>query len=207
MPPSIDADASPNHPPSPLACSGHVEPTRTALTASNGDENEPNFDAITAPDPTSLAESIEFVSREVFATPKLRSMQSWAIDLCLEPTKVDSKLLFVTRTGYGKSHVMRTLGVLVGGVVVILVPLLSLSADQMNKMKEASQKYGTVETHHLDEFPTDDGGLKLRTLVDRINALEETTTSTIFLFTSPQFLCEQSNEDLLNALQLTSREK
>ena len=66
-------------------------------------------------------------------------------------------------------------GVLVGGVVVILVPLPSLSADQMNKMKEASQKYGTVETHHLDEFPTDDGGLKLKTLVDRINALEATT--------------------------------
>ena len=64
MPPSIDADASPNHPTSPLAYSDHVEPTRTAFAASNGDENEPNSDANTAPDPTSLAESIEFVSRE-----------------------------------------------------------------------------------------------------------------------------------------------
>src|SRR6056300_1990588 len=89
---------------------------------------------------------------------------------------------------------------MVGGVVIIFVPLLSLSADQMNKMKEASQKFGTVETHHLDEFPTNDGGTKLRTLVDRINRLEETTTSTIFLFTSPQFMCKSSNKSLLDAL-------
>eukprot|EP00984_Skeletonema_dohrnii_P032361 scaffold26378_cov206-Skeletonema_dohrnii-CCMP3373.AAC.2 len=73
-------------------------------------------------------------------------------------------------------------------------------------MKEASQKYGTVETHNLDEFPTDDGGHKLARLVKRIDELKETTTSTIFLFTSPQFLCKQTSEALLTAL-ISSRRR
>lgn len=54
----------PTHHPSHLAYSDHVEPKRTVFAASNGDENEPNSDANTTTDPTSLAESIEFVSRE-----------------------------------------------------------------------------------------------------------------------------------------------
>ena len=203
MPPSIDADASPNDHPRPLVHSDHGEHARGAFQtvemAQNEDENELSSDITATINPTSLLDSIEFVSREVFQTEELRTLQRWAIQLCINPSIVDSKLLFITRTGYGKSHVMRTLGVLAGGVVIIFVPLLSLSADQMNKMKEASQKYGTVETHHLDELP-DDGGKKLARIVNRIEELQETTTSTIFLFTSPQFICKESSKDLLSAL-------
>ena len=203
MPPSIDAEASPNHPPTPLVHSERGGHTTAAFSAAeiarNEVENVPNSDSTAAVHPTSLAESIEFVSREVFGTKKLRSKQSWAIELCINPSMIDSKLLLVTRTGYGKSHVMRTLGVLVGGVVIIFVPLLSLSADQMNKMKEANQKYGTVETHHLDELP-DDRGKTLGRIVTRIEGLKATTTSTIFLFTSPQFLCKESSKELLSSL-------
>mmetsp|Transcript_15996 Transcript_15996/g.27214 ORF Transcript_15996/g.27214 Transcript_15996/m.27214 type:complete len:404 (-) Transcript_15996:1753-2964(-) len=147
-----------------------------------------------------LRQTIRFVSREIFGTNNLRTYQMKALVGCLNPIYCESKMLFVTRTGYGKSHVMRTLGVVLGGVVVIFVPLLSLSADQMNKMKEANQNYGTVETHHLDEFPTDDGDQTLDNLVNRIAQLQDDTTSTIFLFTSPQFLCQQSNKPLLDEL-------
>ncbi len=86
MPPSIDADASPNGPPSPLLCPGHGGPTTTAVSSvemeSKEDENERNFDAA---DLTSLLTSIEFVSREVFRTQQLRAFQmmraGWAMDL------------------------------------------------------------------------------------------------------------------------------
>jgi len=83
--------------------------------------------------------------------------------------------------------------------VIIFVPLLSLSADQMAKMEQAKQNLGSVETHHLDELP-DDGGESLHTIVDRISQIEDETTSTIFLFSSPQFLCKKSSRPLLDAL-------
>jgi len=85
MPPSIDADASPNGPPSPLPCPGHGGSSATAFSSvemeSKEDENGRNFDAA---DPTSLLTSIEFVSREVFKTQQLRAFQmvrvGWAMD-------------------------------------------------------------------------------------------------------------------------------
>ena len=86
MPPSIDADASSNGPPSPLPCPGHGGPTTTAFSSvemeSKEDENERNF---AAADPTSLLTYIDFVSREVFRTQQLRAFQmmrvGWAMDL------------------------------------------------------------------------------------------------------------------------------
>ena len=86
MPPNIDVNASPNHPPSPLTCPDHGGSMITAFPAvkmeSNEDENERNSDAA---DPTSLLTSIEFVSREVFRTQQLRAFQmmrvGWAMDL------------------------------------------------------------------------------------------------------------------------------
>ncbi len=201
MPPRIDEDSSPVHSPNHQTSYGSNGPTTAASlaveTANNEDGNGSNSDV---PDLLTFEDAMFFVSREIFHTRELRLLQKTALFACINPYYTDSKQILVLRTGYGKSHVMRTLGVMVGGIVIIFVPLLSLSADQMNKMKEASQKFGTVETHHLDEFPTNDGGTKLRTLVDRINGLKETTTSTIFLFTSPQFMCKSSNKSLLDAL-------
>ena len=86
------------------------------------------------------------------------------------------------------------------GITIVFVPLLSLSADQMKKMEEAKECFGSVETHHLDELPTDDGGVALQRVVDRIKQLDETTKSTIFLFASPQFLCTKSSKPLLDEL-------
>jgi len=64
MPPSIDADASPNGPPSPLPCPGRGGSSATAFSSvemeAKEDENERNFYAA---DPTSHLTSIEFVSR------------------------------------------------------------------------------------------------------------------------------------------------
>ena len=130
-----------------------------------------------------------------------------ALFRCVDPSFSDSKLILVTRTGSGKSHVTRTLGVMMGGVTVIFVPLLSLSADQMAKMEAAKQCFGSVETHHCDELPTDDGGDALQRIVDRIKELEDTTTSTIFLFMSPQFLCQKANKPLLEELLSAHKRK
>ena len=43
----------------------------------------------------------------------------------------------------------------VGGIVLVIVPLLLLTADQMAKIRMALQVEGSVEAHHIDEIPTD----------------------------------------------------
>ena len=143
---------------------------------------------------------LQGISVTVFGVEKLRDEQILALQRCVDPHYNDSKLLLVTRTGSGKSHVTRTLGAMMNGITLIFVPLLSLSADQMAKMEEAKQCFGSVETHHLDELPTDDGGAALEAIVNRIKELEDATTSTMFLFASPQFLCQKTNKSLLDAL-------
>ena len=76
-----------------------------------------------------LPQMMHGLSFNVFGVEKLRAEQMVALQRCADPQFNDSKLLLVTRTGSGKSHVTRTLGVMMNGITVIFVPLLSLSAD------------------------------------------------------------------------------
>ena len=55
------------------------------------------------------------------------------------------KFLLVHRTGGDKSHILRMLGLLVAGVVVVISSLLTLCADQIRKIGEASQKYASLK--------------------------------------------------------------
>ena len=63
-----------------------------------------------------------------------------------------STLLLVRPTGGGKSAVRNTFAVLTAGVSLTITPLLSLSADQVKKLKNASQAHGHVVSFHLDEI-------------------------------------------------------
>jgi len=39
------------------------------------------------------------------------------------------------------------------GIALVIVPLLALTADQVEKIKRAVQTDGSVEAHHIDERP------------------------------------------------------
>ena len=69
-----------------------------------------------------------------------------------DPDDCGRKLLFVGRTGIGKTHFFHMLGCILGGVIVIVVPLLSQSADQVKKLDDACQDYGCVWAYHLDHL-------------------------------------------------------
>ena len=157
-------------------------------------EQSYTFDEV--PEYASLEEYLVWVSKHICKTDTLRPLQMDALLHLLDPNK--GKLLLVTRTGSGKSHVMRMLGVMMGGVIVIIVPLLSLSADQMEKMTSISQQTGPMGTVHCDEMPSEPGTLD--PLIERIQQLDEKTSSTIFLLTSPQFLAKKSSAPLREAL-------
>ena len=114
-------------------------------------------------------------SDKVWNEPRLRPNQVKALCHLFDPSTPRS-LLVVDRTGSGKTHITRVAGVVEKGITLILINLHSLSADQMAKFVDANQAYGTVEAHNAG----------------RIRRLRRDTSSTIFLFSSPQFLCNHA---------------
>eukprot|EP00978_Attheya_sp_CCMP212_P028884 scaffold100970_cov45-Attheya_sp.AAC.3 len=79
-------------------------------------------------------------------------MQINAIAAIVDIDVSRGKVLLVAKTGSGKSHVMRTAGIMLGGVCLILMPLLALGTDQVAKLRAVSQEFGTVEFFHVDEY-------------------------------------------------------
>ena len=64
-----------------------------------------------------------------------------AVYRLLHPVR-SNHLTVIQRTGAGKTHILRTLGVIERGIVLIFIPLLTLSADVMNKFTCANQNFG-----------------------------------------------------------------
>jgi superfamily II DNA helicase RecQ len=98
-------------------------------------------------------------------------------------------VLLVRPTGGGKSSVRDVHGVINGGVSLTITPLLSLGADQEEKMAaRATQTEGAVVPIHLDE---------VRSLADQvrivaaIKQLSQDSHATVFLYSSPQAICNK----------------
>eukprot|EP00978_Attheya_sp_CCMP212_P030945 scaffold115491_cov45-Attheya_sp.AAC.1 len=69
-------------------------------------------------------------------------MQIDAVTSIVDVDVCGGKLLYIVKTGAGKSHVMWTTGILLGGVCLIIMPLLALGSDQVSKLTSASQAFG-----------------------------------------------------------------
>jgi hypothetical protein len=54
--------------------------------------------------------------------------------------------------GAGKTHILRTLGVIEQGIVFIFILLLTLLADVMSKITCAAERCGAVIIQHLDKL-------------------------------------------------------
>jgi superfamily II DNA helicase RecQ len=92
-------------------------------------------------------------------------------------------LLLVWPTGGGKSAVRDTVGVILADVVLTISPLLSLAADQTDKVgSRASQEYGNVLSFHLDEIRDRN---KQQAVATSVTNMALDTTQTVFLFASP----------------------
>ena len=85
--------------------------------------------------------------------------------------------------------------IFVGGIIVIIVPLLALTSDQMSQIEESLQDCGSVKAVHLDKFSKaaiDDE------VVPRMHNIGYNSKSTLFVFTSPQKIAR--TPAMLNAL-------
>lgn len=125
-------------------------------------------------------------SSNVWSTPQLRPHQQEAIRFIMHPCKPNN-VIINHRTGSGKTHIVRVVGVCERAITLIFIPLLTLSADVMQKFTCANDTWGTVEVQHLDEL-YEANRSKYTTFLQRCRSMQRSTTSTTFVFLSPQFL-------------------
>ena len=93
-------------------------------------------------------------------------------------------ILLVRPTGGGKSSVRDVYSLMKAGVSLTISPLLSLGADQEEKLKlKAKQAFGPVCPIHIDEFRSIPEQKKI---VSRIKDLLKDGDTTVFIFSSPQ---------------------
>jgi hypothetical protein len=71
------------------------------------------------------------------------------------------------------------------------MPLLALGSDQVAKLRAASQAYGAIKYYHLDEHR--DRPQTIASILSRVDNLAPDTTSTTFLFVSPQLIMNNPN--------------
>ena len=134
-------------------------------------------------------EHLHHASASVWGIPKLRENQIAAVERILLDATCRGKLHVIDRTGSGKSHILRMVGTMTGGIVLAIVPLLSLTADQMKRLRKAHVAHASVETHHLDEYGNDSKEV-VDVIIPRMNAICYNSSSTAFLLASPQFIAE-----------------
>ena len=84
-----------------------------------------------------FADHLNNGSSRIWSTPQCRPKQHRAVETIIHSEECRGKLLVVDRTASGKSHILRMIATMVGGIVLVIVPLLSLTADQMAKVRVA----------------------------------------------------------------------
>ena len=165
-------------------------PATPALTASN----------------TPVHTSVRPVVCETDQLLNTASSRQWKVDTC-RPKQLAAckkiifdgsslgKLLVVDRTGGGKSHILRMIATMVNGIILVIIPLLSLTADQMANVMNAVQVNGSVEAHNLDDMAS---SAITQTVIPRMDSIGYHTSSIVFIFSSPQKLVEHTG--LLSAI-------
>jgi hypothetical protein len=96
-----------------------------------------------------------------------------------------SPKLLIQPTGNGKSRVRDTVGIILMGISLTIIPLLSLGGDQFRKTIERCL-HKNVTAFHLDELVKRPG--QMQRLIAKIDSLSSECRGTIFLFCSPQLL-------------------
>ena len=134
----------------------HAYLTQQAAVADQGDQNEMQFedlDVIAAannppidipplPPNATTMDIIRHAALCVWRKPCLRPVQELAVHKIVYEPISEGKLLVIDRTGGGKSLILQLSAVMVGGIAFVLVPLLSLTANSISKVKRTVQEYG-----------------------------------------------------------------
>ena len=109
-------------------------------------------------------------------------MFQWSIPTShlIDPSQ-SCNIVICDQTGSGKTHNTRIVGAIEQRLTCTIIPLLSLSIDQLGKFKGANQSFGTVEAHHIDDLFKESPS-KYNKLLQYIRKLQRCTNSTIFFY-------------------------
>jgi hypothetical protein len=108
---------------------------------------------------------------------------------CLLHPHHPDHLAVIHRTGAGKTHILLMLGVVERGIILIVIPLLTLLTNVIHKFKCTNKQWGSVVVHHLNEI-YDLNKRTYKQLLHFCKRQKWNTTSTIFVFLLPQFLVQ-----------------
>ncbi len=108
-------------------------------------------DLLTAPSGTSVATD---AMQSIFGMePHAWQEQVICHIIALAKDNSCAPLLLIRPTGGGKLAMRDSVGIILAGVVLTIFPLLSLTADQADKVgAQASQEFGDVVSFHLDKM-------------------------------------------------------
>ena len=90
------------------------------------------------------------LSDNVWNEPRLRPNQAKAAARLANSLRL-SDLLIVDWTGSGKTHVTHIVGVAKKRIVLVIINLHTLTANQMAKFVGANQAYGTIKAHNVNK--------------------------------------------------------
>ena len=147
-----------------------------------GPDESPDTDDL--PPASTLEDHLNNVSKCVWGIQNLRTMQLDVLLKILTLSLSNRKVLNIAHTGGGKTHIIRVLGTYARAVHLVIHPILALTADQVLKFMEGTDKYGAIDAHNMDASPN---ALR-KQIIAKMRRLAGDTTTTLFIFVSPQTL-------------------
>ena len=151
----------------------------------------------TSTDQTEASHWLETAIHQAFSDWHGKTTRPWQLEACIEvlqrhtiptPTSPLRPLLLVRSTGGGKSSVRDVCGFLCGGITLTIVPLLSLSADQTEKLLQVVSKQelsSRVRVFNLDVVRSRNVNFTLRYALESL-AKNPSSKTRVMLFSSPQ---------------------
>ncbi len=122
---------------------------------------------------------------------------------CLLHLHCPNSLVVVHQTGGRKTHILCTLSVIERGIILIFIPLLTLSVNVMHKFKLSNPTCGNGGIYHLDKI-FDYNCSVYQKLLHRCSEIKQSMLSTLFIFLLPQFLI--NNPDALGIFIMCAQE-
>ena len=98
-----------------------------------------------------LRACIVAASSSVWGVQEMYPTQIESVFRLLHPV-CPNNLAVLQQIGADKTYILQTLGVMERGIVLIVIPLLTLSTDVMSKFTCANQCFGAVTVQHLDKL-------------------------------------------------------
>ena len=160
----------------------------------DGPETASSDDNSVASD-ASFSAHLSSAACRVFETPSLRPKQHTAVTWLVMDPSSGGKLLVCERTGGGESIMLYLSAVCVAGITVVIIPLLSLTANQLSRIRKAIQKYGIVIAYNLDAASRADIKNKI---IPKLDNYSYSSSISMLLSCSPQSIAD--NTQFMNPL-------